>query len=79
MQQNQRTTGTKSGISVYLNRATLSSQQEMLGSVIMEILRSGRPLNRKIICLRLLARIGAASSPDEEQHIQTLIGLLFRG
>lgn len=79
MQQNRRTTGSMSGISAYLSRATLPSQQETLGSVVMEILRSGRILNRKIICLRLLARMDTASSPDEEQHIQTLIGLLFRG
>ncbi len=78
MQQNAPVTGFKGDLSVYFSRATLPSQQETLGSIVVEVLRSGRTLNRKAVCMRLLARLDAATSAEEEQHLQQLIGLLFR-
>jgi len=43
----------------------------------VEILRSGKNLNRKAICTKLLRRLEVAASVEEERHYQTLIGLLF--
>ncbi|MBV4366977.1 regulatory protein YcgZ [Erwinia sp. BNK-24-b] len=77
MQQTAQKAGINSTISAYFARAALPSQQETLGSVVVEVLRSGRTLNRKAICMRLLTRIDKASSPEEEQHLQELIKLLF--
>lgn len=77
MQHSLYPTGTNNTVSAFFARATLPSQQETLGSVAIEILRSGRTLNRKALCVRLLARIDRATSVEEEMHLQGLIGLLF--
>jgi probable RcsB/C two-component-system connector len=78
MQHNLNGTGVNSDIAEYFSRAKLASQQETLGSVVVGILRSGQTLNRKVICLKLMARLDKAVSPEEEEQLQTLRGLLFR-
>ncbi|HED1425213.1 TPA: two-component-system connector protein YcgZ, partial [Klebsiella michiganensis] len=45
--------------------------------IVMDILNEGRNLNRKSLCTKLLGRLEVASEPEEENHYQTLIGLLF--
>jgi len=64
-------------VAAYFSRAVMPSQQETLGAIVVEVLRSGRTLSRKAICLRLIARLEKASSPEEEQHLQELVSLLF--
>ncbi|WP_343463388.1 regulatory protein YcgZ [Pantoea sp.] len=66
-----------SDIAHYFNKVTAPTQQETLGQVVVEILRSGKNLNRKAICTKLLRRLEVASSLEEERHYQTLIGMLF--
>lgn len=61
----------------YFSSAALPSQQETLGSVVVEILRAGKNLNRKSVCTKLLLRLEVASSAEEEKHYQELIRLLF--
>lgn len=68
---------TSSDIAHYFSQAHLPSQQETLGQIVVEILRSGRNLNRKAICAKLLNRLETATSAEQEQHYQTLISLLF--
>lgn len=77
MQLNLSSTGSNSDIADYFSRVNLLSQQETLGSVVAEILRSGQTLNRKAICLRLIVRLDKASSDAEEQQLHALIELLF--
>jgi len=77
MQQNVGTSSSINDIAAYFNNASLPSQQEMLGSIVVEILRSGRNLNRKAICTKLLSRLELASTSDEEHHYHQLIALLF--
>jgi len=64
-------------VTAYFSRVIMPSQQETLGAVVVEVLLSGRTLSRKAICLRLISRLEKASSPEEERHLQELIGLLF--
>ncbi|OIX90541.1 regulatory protein YcgZ [Pantoea sp. Ae16] len=64
-------------IAQYFNNISAPSQQETLGQVVVEILRSGKNLNRKAICSKLLRRLETATSEQEERHYQVLIGLLF--
>lgn len=78
MQQTVRSSDSSEFIAAFFTKASLPSQQETLGAVVVEILRSGRTLNRKALCSRLLVRLDQAKTPDEEQHLQTLIGLLLR-
>lgn len=78
MQQNLISTALKSDIADYFSRARLPIQQETLGSVVVEILRSGQVLNRSTICIRLITRLDKASSSEEELLLQELIELLFR-
>lgn len=66
-----------SDIAHYFSKASAPTQQETLGQIVGEILRSGKNLNRKAICPKLLHRLEAASSQEEERHYQTLIGMLF--
>lgn len=77
MQLNLSSTGSDSDIADYFSRVNLPSQQEALGSVVADILRSGQTLNRKAICLRLIVRLDKASSDAEEQQLHALIELLF--
>ncbi|WP_315315527.1 regulatory protein YcgZ [Pantoea vagans] len=77
MQLNLSSTGSDSDIADFFSRVNLPSQQETLGSVVAEILRSGQTLNRKAICLRLIVRLDKASSDAEEQQLHALIELLF--
>ncbi|HAI05383.1 MULTISPECIES: regulatory protein YcgZ [Pantoea] len=77
MQTNVRIPASIADISAYLNSAALPSQQAILGSVVTEIMRSGRSLNRKAICTRLISRLQDVTSAEEEQHYHALIGLLL--
>ncbi|QGN37306.1 regulatory protein YcgZ [Klebsiella oxytoca] len=77
MQQNGYIPDTANAIAQYFNKASLPSQQETLGQIVMDILNEGRNLNRKSLCTKLLSRLEVASQPEEENHYQTLIGLLF--
>ncbi|WP_338564261.1 regulatory protein YcgZ [Erwinia sp. E_sp_B04_7] len=77
MRQNGSNTSIGNDISRYFNEAIVPSQQETLGQIVVEILRAGNTLNRKSLCARLLKRLEHASGPEQEQHYQELIGLLF--
>ncbi|HAZ53583.1 MAG TPA: two-component-system connector protein YcgZ [Franconibacter helveticus] len=77
MQQNGYIPDTANAIARYFNKATLPTQQETLGQIVVEILSDGRSLNRKAICTKLLSRLELAADQEEEAHYNTLIGLLF--
>lgn len=77
MPQNAYIPDTANAITRYFNSASLPSQQETLGHIVVEILNAGMTLNRKSICTKLLARLEQASGSDEEHHYQQLIGMLF--
>ncbi|MCW0314694.1 regulatory protein YcgZ [Pantoea ananatis] len=77
MQYKLPVTGVSQDVSSYFSRASLPSQQETLGAVVVEILRAGRSLNRKAICKQLIVRMSNASSPQQEEHLQELLRLLF--
>ncbi|WP_343551119.1 regulatory protein YcgZ [Pantoea sp.] len=64
-------------LSRYFKQASQPSQQETLGQLVVEILRSGRTLSRKTLCTKLLCRMEQARGTDEEIHYQQLIGLIF--
>ncbi|CAK6493881.1 putative two-component-system connector protein YcgZ [Pantoea sp. Nvir] len=78
MRQTGNRSTAASDIAHYFNQAVLPCQQETLGEIVVEILRAGKQLNRKMLCTKLLARLELASTPEEEQHYQKLIGLLFK-
>ncbi|MEB5971008.1 regulatory protein YcgZ [Pantoea dispersa] len=77
MRQNGYTPNSVEAIANYFSKATLPSQQETLGQVVVEILREGRNLNRKSLCTKLLRRLELAATTEEEHHYHQLIGLLF--
>lgn len=77
MRQNRTITDTTSDIAHYFSHVTQPSQQETLGQIVVEILRTGKNLNRKAICTKLLRRLEVASSLEEERHYHQLISLLF--
>ena len=77
MRQDRNPSSASSAITRYFNEASLPSQQETLGLIVGEILRSGRSLSRKTICTKLICRLEQANSSEEELHYQQLIGLMF--
>ncbi|MBN9929591.1 hypothetical protein HZD82_13280 [Pantoea agglomerans] len=77
MQANVRIPASVSDISAYLHSVAQPSQQAILGSVVTEIISSGRSLNRKAICSKLIGRLQHVTSPEEEQHYHALIGLIL--
>jgi len=77
MRQDKNLSSTLDAIARYFNEASLPSQQETLGKIVVEILRSGRSLSRKSLCTKLICRLEQADSPEEELHLQQLIGLMF--
>ena len=77
MRQDKNLSSTLDAIARYFNEASLPSQQETLGKIVVEILRSERTLSRKTLCTKLICRFEQADSPEEELHLQQLIGLMF--
>ncbi|MCY9847215.1 MULTISPECIES: regulatory protein YcgZ [Pectobacterium] len=77
MHQNGYIPDTANAITRYFNKATLPSQQETLGHIVVEILSEGKSLSRKAICNKLFRRVEQACDEEEERHYYTLIGLLF--
>ncbi len=77
MYPNQRLPRTADDIALYFNAASLPSQQETLGQVVVEILHAGGNVNRKAICTKLLRRLETASTLEDERHYRALISLLF--
>lgn len=77
MQTNVHIPASISDLSAYLHSAAQPSQQAILGSVVSEIIQSGRTLNRKAICSKLIGRLQHVTSPEEEQHYHALIGLIL--
>ncbi len=77
MRQNGHVPNSVEAIANYFSKASLPSQQETLGQIVVEILREGRNLNRKALCTKLLRRLELAANAEEEHHYHQLIGLLF--
>lgn len=77
MQYRLPVTGVSKDVSSFFSLASLPSQQETLGVIVVEIFRKGRALSRKSICIMLIARLSEATSPQEEEHLQELLSLLF--
>jgi hypothetical protein len=77
MRQSGTNLKTENDLSHFFSEAVIPSQQEMLGQVVFEILRTGKTLNRKTLCVTLLKKLELASEPEQKQHYYALIGLLF--
>lgn len=77
MQTNVHIPASVSDITAYLHSAAQPSQQAILGSVVSEIIQSGRTLNRKAICSKLIGRLQHVTSLEEEQHYHALIELIL--
>lgn len=77
MHHNINMSDSANAIAQHFNKASLPTQQETLGQLVVEILTDGKSLNRKSLCTKLLSRLEKANSEAEEHHYHTLIGLLF--
>lgn len=53
------------------------SEEESMGRVVVEILQAGKNLNRKALCSKLLNRVEAAGSEEEEKHYMKLIRMVL--
>lgn len=77
MRQSNSLLSSSEDIARYFREASLPSQQETLGQIVVELLRAGKNVNRKGICTKLVRRLELASTTEEEKHFQQLIGLLL--
>ena len=57
---------------------TLSTAEEMLGTVVMEMLQSGQEITRHSLCVNLAAKIDLSTDPALEAQISELIGLVLK-
>jgi len=76
MRQNSYKPDSAGDIARYLTQAKLRSQQETLGQIVKEIMRSGSDLSRKTICAKLACRLEQAGNAEDEQHFRILIDLM---
>ncbi len=72
MQQNGYIPDTANAIAQYFNKASLPSQQETLGQIVMDILNEGRHLNRKALCTKLLSCSGPRSRAGGREPLSDL-------
>lgn len=77
MQYGEDNPYTAEQIAQYFSKISVPSQEETLGRIVSEILLSGKNLNRKAICTRLIVKLEHANGAEEERHYHKLIGLLF--
>ena len=68
---------TAGAIALYFSEKAVPSQQETLGQIVVEILRDGKTLNRKMLCTKLLGRLEKAHDAEQENHYHQLLGMLF--
>ncbi|MBV7404104.1 hypothetical protein [Enterobacter sp. ENT03] len=57
---------------------TLSTAEEMLGTVVMEMLRTGQEITRHGLCVKLAAKIDLSTDPALEAQLTELIGLVLK-
>ncbi|WP_029684705.1 regulatory protein YcgZ [Tatumella saanichensis] len=76
MRQNSISQGSAAEIIHYFNAEELSGE-ETFGEIVLEILASGKNINRKAICQALLSRLNQATSVEQTQHYQHLISLVL--
>lgn len=60
-----------------LAAAMQSKELEVLGHLVQEILRSGKILNRKTLCITLLARLDNCEDVLMKQHYENIFPLLL--
>lgn len=78
MQQSGFKSNEASAISPFFEAENaVPSHQETLGQIVMEVLRSGRQLNRQSVCSKILSRLEQSDSPGMESHYKELIGFLL--
>ncbi|KMK19202.1 two-component-system connector protein YcgZ [Pluralibacter gergoviae] len=77
MRQNGYFPDTAGAIALYFSEKAVPSQQETLGQIVVEILRDGKTLNRKMLCTKLLGRLEQAHDAEQENHYHQLLGMLF--
>lgn len=78
-QQQRRTPETGCGMAQYFDMTNnaIPTQQETLGQIVTEILRSGKPVDRKTICSKLLVKLEQVSDAEMEKHYHGLLALVL--
>ena len=56
----------------------MPSREEMLGDIVIALLRAGQIISRRTICLKLVARIEAENNPLMQAHLSDLMRLILR-
>lgn len=80
MQQQQRRTpetGREMAQCFDMSNSAIPTQQETLGQIVTEILRAGKPVDRKAICSKLLVRLEQVTDVEMEKHYHSLLALVF--
>lgn len=75
MRQTSLKPDTAGDVARHFTHVQTHSQQETLGSIVVEILRSGSALNRAAISTALTARLEVSPSAEEEQCCRRLAAL----
>ncbi|NBD00029.1 two-component-system connector protein YcgZ [Atlantibacter hermannii] len=63
---------------ISLSQSELPSSEHIIGEIVMELLRTGKTISKYAICLSIVSRIDAATTPQMEAHLYQVLGLIFR-
>lgn len=79
MHQQRRTPETGREMAHYFDMTNnaIPTQQETLGQIVTEILRSGKSVDRKTICSKLLTRLEQVADAEMEKHYHDLLALVL--
>ena len=70
MQQDGYTFDSSAAIAQYFTKAALPTQQETLGEIVVDILKTGRHLNRKNLCTKLWCVLNRPPSRKKKNIIR---------
>ncbi|WP_141092961.1 biofilm development regulator YmgB/AriR family protein [Escherichia sp. ESNIH1] len=57
---------------------SVPSREEMLGDIVIALLRAGQIISRRTICLKLVSRIESETDPIVAAHLSDLMRLILR-
>ncbi|WP_312979791.1 hypothetical protein [Atlantibacter sp.] len=70
--------GSRFSSDISFSHSELPSSEQILGEIVMELLRTRKTVSKYNICLTLISRIDTATTPQMEAHLHQVLGLIFR-
>ncbi|KMV34103.1 biofilm development regulator YmgB/AriR family protein [Franconibacter pulveris] len=56
---------------------TVSPAEEIMGEIVMQILKKGQAITKRSICLHIILNLETTTDPAVKAHLNDLLGLIF--